>query len=64
MGVRILISLLLVSASAGGLAYADATTVATGPQPAWVVPSEAMPVPADASGAGFVRRQDVVVHLG
>jgi len=62
--VRILISLLLVSASAGELAYADATTVATGPQPAWVVPSEAMPVPADASGAGFVRRQDVVVHVG
>lgn len=31
--------------------------------PDWVVPSDLMPVPADASGMLFVRGQDIVAHL-
>jgi len=31
--------------------------------PAWVEPTDLMPVPAQASGMIFVRRQDVVIHL-
>lgn len=31
--------------------------------PAWVVPSPLLPVPADAGGPTFTRRQDVLVHL-
>ena len=37
--------------------------VLRGPVPAWVKPSDLMPVPADASGLMFVRRQDTLVHL-
>ncbi len=37
--------------------------VQRGPVPGWAKPSEPMAVPADAGGAVFVRRQDVVVHL-
>ena len=32
--------------------------------PDWATPSEAVPVPAETSGPVFVRRQDMVVHLG
>ncbi len=38
-------------------------SVGKGPPPAWVVPSELLPVPKDASGLVFVRRQDTLVHL-
>jgi transglutaminase-like putative cysteine protease len=34
-----------------------------GPVPEWVTISEAMPVPPDASGLVFVRRQDTLVRL-
>lgn len=37
--------------------------VEQGPPPAWAVTSEPLPVPADAAGLAFVRRQDVLVHL-
>jgi transglutaminase-like putative cysteine protease len=33
------------------------------PAPAWVVPSELMPVPDGASGLVFVRRNDLLIHL-
>lgn len=46
-----------------GQAYADNDAVQRGPVPDWVTPSELMPVPADASGFVFVRRNDTLVHL-
>lgn len=39
-------------------------TVQRGPVPEWALPSEPLPVPQDATGMVFMRRQDVVVHLG
>ncbi|MDK2761871.1 MAG: DUF3857 domain-containing transglutaminase family protein [Sphingopyxis sp.] len=44
-------------------AHAEDERIARGPVPDWVVASEPMAVPADASGLVFVRRQDVLVHL-
>jgi hypothetical protein len=44
-------------------AHAQNDQVQFGPVPTWVMASEAAPVPADATGAVFVRRQDVLVHL-
>ncbi len=41
----------------------DTRDVAFGPPPEWGVPSDPLPVPADASGLGFVRAQDTIVHL-
>ncbi len=35
-----------------------------GAVPAWAAPSALLPVPADASGALFLRRNDLVLHLG
>lgn len=37
--------------------------VLRGPVPDWAAESNAMPVPEDASGLIFIRRQDVIVHL-
>ncbi len=37
--------------------------VVRGDAPAWVKPSALMPVPDDADGALFVRRQDLMIHL-
>lgn len=37
--------------------------VLTGPEPDWVQPSEPIAVPANATGAIFVRKQDTLVHL-
>jgi len=33
-------------------------------RPAWATASEPLPVPADAAGAVFIRRQDMLIHLG
>ena len=41
----------------------DNKQVQRGPTPAWVVPSELLPVPEDAGGLLFVRRQDILAHL-
>lgn len=60
--VRLSFSLCL-AIFAGGTAYADNTQVQRGPVPDWVTPSEALPVPSDAAGAIFMRRQDTEVHL-
>jgi len=37
--------------------------VLRGPVPDWAVPTELMPVPADATGLVFVRRNDVLIHF-
>lgn len=47
----------------GAPALARNDAVTTGPAPDWAVPSELMPVPANAAGLFFMRRQDVLVHL-
>lgn len=44
-------------------AAADNETVETGKVPRWASVSEALPVPEDATGTVFVRRQDTQVHL-
>ncbi len=41
----------------------DNATVSRGPVPDWVVESTDMPVPDDATGLFFMRRQDTLVHL-
>jgi hypothetical protein len=46
-----------------GTAHAANDQVVRGPAPDWVVPSELLPVPADASGSVFMRRQDLWTHL-
>lgn len=46
-----------------GAAQAENTQVQHGPAPEWAARSELMPVPADAAGALFMRRQDTAVHL-
>src|SRR5690349_12380503 len=54
-----LTTLLLASAAA----QAQNDQVRRGPEPAWVTPSELMPVPEGASGLVFVRRSDSLLHL-
>lgn len=44
-------------------AQAQNKEVKRGPEPNWVVQSEPLAVPTDASGSLFVRRQDVLIHL-
>lgn len=61
--MRYLTSFLLVATFVPGTAFADNGQVKSGPLPKWVTPSELMPVPENATGAAFVRRQDVAVHL-
>lgn len=61
--MRFPMPLCLAMVLAGGTAYADGTQVQRGPAPNWAVQSEPMPVPADAAGAVFMRRQDTEVHL-
>lgn len=66
MGVRVRIPTTIIAASLAvqGTAYAQKNPVQRGPAPDWATPSDLMPVPEDASGMIFVRRQDVIVHLG
>ena len=61
--LRFPVSILLASLLAHGPAYAENDQVKRGPAPDWVVPSELMPVPQNASGLVFMRRQDVLIHL-
>ncbi|WP_271077354.1 DUF3857 domain-containing protein [Aurantiacibacter sp. MUD61] len=51
----------LLSTSAPVFAQDD--TVLTGPMPDWVVETEALDVPDDASGLAFLRRQHSEIHL-
>jgi transglutaminase-like putative cysteine protease len=57
------ILMLLAPACVAGPAYAANDQVQSGPAPAWVTPSELMPVPDAAAGALFMRRQDFFIHL-
>ncbi|WP_246351987.1 DUF3857 domain-containing transglutaminase family protein [Sphingobium subterraneum] len=61
--LRFLTSAFLVLILAPGLARADNNQITIGPAPRWVTPSELMAVPANASGAAFIRLQDALVHL-
>lgn len=58
-------SFAVAAALLGASAPADAANdqVLRGPVPEWVTPAELLPVPQDASGLMFVRRQDSLVHL-
>ena len=49
--------------AAATVAQAQDETVSIGPPPEWVEPSELMPVPSDAEGLIFVRRNDALVRL-
>lgn len=61
--VRFAISFCLATVLAGAAAHAATNQVQRGPVPNWITQSEPMPVPADAAGAVFIRRQDTEVHL-
>lgn len=50
-------------AATSGAALAQNDVMLRGPVPDWAVESEAMPVPADASGLIFIRREDLIVHV-
>jgi len=58
-----LLSVPVAIISLAGVAHAEQQQVRRGPAPAWVVPSELLPVPANVSGPIFARRQDVLVHV-
>jgi transglutaminase-like putative cysteine protease len=55
-----LLSFLSLNAQAAGSAE-QAVTI--GPAPEWARPSDPLETPSDASGLGFVRAQDIIVHL-
>ena len=57
------LSVLAASVVMGAPAIAQTDQVKRGPVPAWVTPSELLPVPDNASGSVFLRRQDVLIHL-
>ena len=61
--LRALVSLILAGALSCTPAFARSDQVTRGPLPAWVTPSEPLPVPPDASGLAFTRRQDVIIHI-
>lgn len=61
--MRFAIGLAAASLLVAGPAHAQNDKVNRGRAPAWVNPSELLPVPENASGALFVRRQDFLVHL-
>lgn len=56
-------SFILASMLAGAPAPSPNDQVRRAPVPDWVVPSELMSVPQQASGLIFVRRNDTLVHL-
>lgn len=61
--VRLTMMICLAGALAGSVAHAGGNSIQNGPAPKWVIQSDPMPVPADAAGAVFIRRQDTEVHL-
>lgn len=62
--LRLSVSVFVAAISIHGSAYAENNQIKQGPAPVWVTPSALMPLPTDPSGLVFVRRQDVLVHLG
>lgn len=61
--VRFTIIACLAGLLPGTIAHAAGNQIQNGPVPKWAVQSDPMPVPADAAGAVFIRRQDTEVHL-
>jgi len=54
---------LLISMFLAGPVWAQSQQVRIGPAPAWVTPSELLPLPDTTTGPVFTRRQDIEVHL-
>lgn len=61
--MRIPVLIVASSLAVHAPAHAEKNPILRGPAPKWVSPSELMPVPENARGLVFVRRQDVVIHL-
>jgi hypothetical protein len=61
--VRTAASLVIAWTLAASPAHSQNDQVRRAPAPDWVVPTELMAVPQDASGMVFVRRYDTLVHL-
>lgn len=61
--MRVILSACTIALMGGTVSHAASSPVETGPVPRWAVVSEPLPVPADAAGAIFMRRQDTQVHL-
>lgn len=61
--MRTSISAVFLALTAAGPAQAQADQVRRGPAPAWTNASALLPVPQNAGGPVFLRRQDVIVHL-
>lgn len=60
---RLKVFLFAAFAAGSSTASAGNDEVAFGREPSWAQASELLPVPADAKGMIFVRRQDTLVHL-
>lgn len=63
MGYLLLAAGVVLACPAAAQEDAGDQRVAKGPAPAWVAPSEPLPVPADAAGLLFIRQQDAIIHL-
>lgn len=61
--VRIFVSIILGAVLAQAQLRAEDGQIRRGPVPDWAAPSELMPVPENAGGLIFVRRQDALIHL-
>lgn len=61
--MRTAVLMFTVSLAVHAPTNAEKNPIQRGTVPKWVAPSELMPVPENASGLVFVRRQDVVIHL-
>lgn len=60
--MRVPVAILALVVVAQPIAARD-KAVTRGPVPPWVTPSAMLPVPENASGSVFVRRNDLIVHL-
>lgn len=61
--MRIAVSMVGICLLCGVPAYADNNQIQRAPAPDWVKSTELLPVPQDAAGLMFVRRNEVLVHL-
>lgn len=61
--MRLAITIFAAFLFVAGPVYAQMNEITRGPVPGWVTPSELHPVPEDADGLIFVRREDTLVHL-
>jgi transglutaminase-like putative cysteine protease len=61
--VRTSLLLLLIPVAVSSPTLAQPNQIKRGPIPAWVHPSDLLPVPENVGGPVFIRRQDVLIHL-